>query len=83
MSTQVCLSLIIQNKESLPSLSLLLGNIAFQLAAGLYYGCIWILPNILAAILMKYFEDKCNNYYEEFIQNCKKCIELYEQLSDT
>ena len=82
MSTQVCLSLIIQNKESLPSLSLLLGNIAFQLAAGLYYCCIWILPNILAAILMKYFEDKCNNYYEEFIQNCKKCIELYEKLSD-
>ena len=82
MSTQVCMSFIIQNEKRIPSLSILLGNIAFQLASGFYYSCIWILPSVLAAILMKYFEDKCNNYYEEFIQNCKKCIELYENLSE-
>ena len=81
--TQICMSLIItQNEESFPSISFLLGNISIQLASGFYYSSIWILPSILAAILMKYFEEKCNNYYEEFIQNCKKCIDLYEKLSE-
>ena len=83
MITQVCMGLIIiQYKENFPSISLLLGNIALWLAAGFYYSFIWILPSILAAILMKYFEEKCNNYYEEFIHNCKKCIDLYEKLSE-
>ena len=82
MITQVCMSLIIQNEKSVPSLSLLLGNIAFQLATGLYYSFYWILPSVLASILLKYFEDKCNNYSEEFIQNCIQCIELYEKLSE-
>ena len=83
MITQVCMGLnITQYEENFPSMSLLLGNMALQLSTGLYYSFIWILPSILAAILMKYFEEKCNNYYEEFIQNCKKCIDLYEKLSE-
>ena len=83
MITQVCMGLIIiQYKDNFPSISLLFGNITLWLAAGFYYSFIWILPSILAAILMKYFEEKCNNYYEEFIHNCKKCIDLYEKLSE-
>ena len=61
---------------------LLLAHIAFLLAGGFYYSFLWILPCVLTAMLMKFFEDKCNNYYEEFIQNCKRCIELYEKLSE-
>ena len=81
MIVQVSMSLSIRRGKNHPSLASLCGNIALNLAAGLYYSVLWILPSVLTAIMLKYFEEKCKNYYEEFIQNCKNCLELYDKLS--